>query len=761
MNPADSLLIGFKSHLRVESVPAEAVYLFSDHGVTALSGSCIARLAPLLDGTRAIGQLASELAPELAFSDVEETVARLAKAGLVEYRHPGSAGRDVAAVAYWTRAGLDAEEAVRALREASVEIISVGDVDAAGADSLAAQSLCEASGLTVRAGDEDAAMSLVLCGDYLDPRLAAVNARHLATRRPWLLVKPGGAQAWLGPVFQPGAGACLACLTARLEANRNGALLMKRVLGASAAFGEAPRVSLAASRGAALQLAVLEIAKWLAGVRHDGQRAIYDLDTLTLRGRHHDVSRRPQCPACGSHGMIAAQAGRAPVFTCQVITSASGNGQRAVSPERMLVDYGHLVDPVTGVVAELSRDTRVPDSHFAFVSGRNRALMTDTVAGLKAGLRFHSGGKGATEAEAKAGALCEAVERHCGTRQGDELVVRDSFSRLGADAVHPGECLLFDERQYAGRAEWNASCAPFHRVPEPFDETSVMEWTPVWSLVTGGQRLLPTGMLYFARDGEAASACVRADSNGNAAGSSLEDAVQHGFLELVERDAVALWWYNRTRQREVGLTSFEDPWISRVPELYRKLGREVWVLDLTSDLGIPVMAAVSRRTDKAAEDITFGFGAHFDPRIALRRALTELGQLLPAVAGVRADGSGYALDEPHLMSWWARATVSNQPYLRPEQGAPARTAADYGYAARGDIDIDDIRAVGERAGLDILVLNQTRPDIKMPVVKVVIPGLRHFWPRFAPGRLFQVPVALGRKPAMTEYSDLNPIPLYV
>ena len=61
-----------------------------------------------------------------------------------------------------------------------------------------------------------------------------------------------------------------------------------------------------------------------------------------------------------------------------------------------------------------------------------------------------------------------------------------------------------------------------------------------WSLVTGGQRLLPTGMLYFARDGEPASACVRADSNGNAAGSSLEDAVQHGFLELVERDAVAV-----------------------------------------------------------------------------------------------------------------------------------------------------------------------------------------------------------------------------
>jgi ribosomal protein S12 methylthiotransferase accessory factor len=49
----------------------------------------------------------------------------------------------------------------------------------------------------------------------------------------------------------------------------------------------------------------------------------------------------------------------------------------------------------------------------------------------------------------------------------------------------------------------------------------------------------------------------------------------------------------------------------------------------------------------------------------------------------------------------------------------------------------------------------------MPVVKVVVPGLRHFWPRFAPGRLFDVPVRLGRLPRPTAYADLNPIPLYV
>ena len=156
-----------------------------------------------------------------------------------------------------------------------------------------------------------------------------------------------------------------------------------------------------------------------------------------------------------------------------------------------------------------------------------------------------------------------------------------------------------------------------------------------------------------------------------------------------------------------------------------------------------------------------GFGAHVDPRIALRRALTELSQLLPAVVDARADGTGYQVSEPYLMSWWSGATISNQPYLLPDPGQSAKTAASYGYMPNGRLDIAGICAVASSADLDILILDQTRPDINMPVVKVVVPGLRHFWPRFAPGRLFEVPVRLGRLERPTAYDRLNQIPLYL
>ncbi len=752
MDPADSALVGFKRHLRAETVPAEAVYLISERGVTVLSGPWAERLAPLLDGTRSLAQLAREMPAGLAAAEVRSMLERMSDADLIDLRRPphprAAVTPDAAAAAFWALGGLDADEAARAIGAATVEIVALGRTDAA-----AVAAACAESGLTCcEQGTAGATVSVVLCEDYLDPRLDAVNARHLASGRPWLLARPAGAEAWIGPMFRPGAGPCWACLATRLEGSRDEAHLLRRVLG-TRAFPAAPQASLPASRTAALQLAALEVVKWLAGIRDEGQQAICILDMLSLRGRHHAVRRRPQCACCGAPGLMAAQAFKPPAVTRALAGSADRGRQSG--PERVLKDYGHLVDPVTGIVAELRREERCPEFQHAFVSGRNRALAASTVAGLRAGSLNPSGGRGVTEREAKAGALGEAIERYCGTRQGDEATIRGSLRSLGAQAVHPNACLLFDQRQFDDRARWNAVCAPFHRVPEPFEDAAVVDWTPVWSLLTGEQRLLPTAMLYYHPRAERG---LCADSNGNAAGASLEDAIIRGFLELVERDAIALWWYNRTRQPGVCLRSAEDPWMAGLPEMYRRLGREVWVLDMTSDLGIPVMVAVSRRTGDATEDIMYGFGAHFDPRIALRRALTELGQLLPsAAAGAGRHGGG--VDDPHLVSWWARATVANQPYLLPQPGKPPRTLADYDCASRGGLG--DICAVARRAGLDILVLDQTRPDVRMPVVKVVVPGMRHFWPRLAPGRIFDVPVRLGRLARPTEYSELNPVPVYV
>ena len=88
------------------------------------------------------------------------------------------------------------------------------------------------------------------------------------------------------------------------------------------------------------------------------------------------------------------------------------------------------------------------------------------------------------------------------------------------------------------------------QTPMPFDRTEAIEWSPVWSLRDKRFRYLPTTLLYFFYRGPGA---FLADSNGCAAGNTLEEAIVQGFLELVERDAYAIWWYNRARRPAVDL----------------------------------------------------------------------------------------------------------------------------------------------------------------------------------------------------------------
>ena len=266
-------------------------------------------------------------------------------------------------------------------------------------------------------------------------------------------------------------------------------------------------------------------------------------------------------------------------------------------------------------------------------------------------------------------------------------------------------------------------------------------------------------MLYGMPAEERGSLDLAADSNGCAAGNTLEEAILQGFLELVERDAFAIWWYNRLRVPGVDLGSFDDDYLDAAPEYYRRLGRELWLLDVTADLGIPVFVAVSRRTDRDSEDILYGAGAHPDPQIAALRALCELNQGVNWIQGAEGAGGRDTMD-PLSRGWLREAKIEQHQYLAPAPG-DRRGKADYPVPETQDLkeDVERCRALVEARGMEFLVLDQTRPDIGLPVVRVIVPGMRHFWERFAPGRLYDVPVAMGWRSAPLSEADLNPAPV--
>jgi ribosomal protein S12 methylthiotransferase accessory factor len=753
-------LIGFRRHLRAEVVPGEAAYLFSERGVTALFGPHVEALTPLLDGTRDLPALLKDLPDGLTAEQVGNLLTRLMDAGLVGPRTQTLADADETALAYWDTSGLNPSSAVTDIARSRLALLAVGDLGAA-ATSAAAAAL-DSAGLSVTADPATADLSVVLCTDYLSPELAEIDAAHRAAGRPWLLAKPVGATVWIGPIFQPHE-ACWHCLTVRLRAHRRAEGYVQAALGRSGP-ARVRAVTVPPLTTTAMHMVALEAVKWLAGYRYQGQHSVWTMDSFDLRGRHHELRARPQCLACGDPTLMRAAARRPVRLQPRRKACYTGGGHRSRPPEQVLADYRHLISPITGVIKEIGRDPRGPAFFNAFRSGPNNAAAgARSLRGLKSALRIENGGKGITALHAEVSALCEALERHSGTFDGDEERVRGSLRSLGEVAIHPNTCQLYDERQYADREACNAAHSPFQFVCTPFDERAVLDWSPVWSVTEQRHRLLPTTMLYFGAPGVPGETYARADSNGNAAGTSIEDAVLQGLLELVERDSVALWWYNRTRAPGVDLDAFADAWIDELREVYAGLHREVWVLDLTADLGVPTMAALSRRTGSAREAIVFGFGAHPDPAVALRRALTELNQLMPALVQAGPGGEFNCDDDPDAAHWFRHATVANQPYLLPDPTVWPRRPADYRYEPSTDLAAD-VRAIQTRLaarGMQLLVLDQTRPDIGLPVVKVIVPGLRHFWARFGPGRLYDVPVELGRLPAPTPYHELNPLPLFV
>jgi oxazoline/thiazoline synthase len=253
---------------------------------------------------------------------------------------------------------------------------------------------------------------------------------------------------------------------------------------------------------------------------------------------------------------------------------------------------------------------------------------------------------------------------------------------------------------------------------------------------------------------------VHADSNGCAAGNTLAEAIVQGFLELVERDAYAIWWYNRLQRPEIDLDIFDDFYIRDLKRELAGTGRRVWVLDVTNDLGVPTFVALAHWMEDGQEFVEFGSGAHFDTRIALLRAMTELNQFLSiGLMGGRSPNpaSPGASDEPSN-DGSPPFRLEDHPYLVARGKAMVHPDLQSKFAA---LDTREQASacvnVAARAGRDFLVLDQTRPDIEVPVVRVIVPGLRHFYRRFAPGRLYDIPVKLGWRKEPLPEGELNPL----
>ncbi|HAX77656.1 MAG TPA: adenylate cyclase [Cyanobacteria bacterium UBA11372] len=715
----------FKHCFHIEVVEPEGVFLLWEQEPIFLTGKIYQKLAPLLDGSRTVQELVNLLADAASAPEVYYALMRLEQKGYI-VESDNSISPEAAA--FWESLPIDNQSVSDLQSTGEVAVTTFGNIPT----ELFISSL-ESLNLRV---NQQGKYQVVLTDDYLRDELASFNQKALQLQQPWMLVKPVGTVVWIGPIFHPGKTGCWECLAQRLRANRPVDAFIQQRKGKPSFFPTA-KAALPSTLQTAFGLAATEVAKWIA--QAESQQLETQVVTLNLRSLEmlsHQLVRRPQCCSCGQAELYAPTRSPIPInLQSRPKVFVEDGGYRSVTPEETLAKYGHHISPITGVVRTLNRLS--PPTHrwnHTYIAGHNFGLMFDDLYFLRQTIRGRSGGKGKTADQAKASGLCEAIERYSGTFQGDEIRIRASYQDLGDTAIHPHTCLNFSSKQYQNRHVWNAHCLPHQKIPEPFDTTRIIDWTPIWSLTDQTFKYLPTAYCYYGYPRSQSPDCW-ADSNGAAAGNNIEEAILQGFLELVERDSVCLWWYNCLQRPGVNLASFDDPYIQGLQEYYRTIERLIWVLDVTSDFGIPTFVAISSTCDRKVSQLLFGFGAHFDAKIAITRALTEVNQALPPVLTAREANHNEL----------AQTTIEDSPYLLPDPTLPEKIYFDYPQFWHQDLrdDVFTCQKTIEKKGMSMLVLDQTRPDLNLNVVKVIVPGMRHYWRRLAPGRLYNVPVQLG------------------
>ena len=774
----------FKPCYSVVTTEPDNVFLLSERETVCLSDRVLFLVASLIDGDRTSDEIVETIQlnaleskssisasnQAALFQDIlnisikaQAALFRLETDGYIEEKNECLPPQVQAMCA---QLGVSSTQAYHRLQEKAIAVHSIDSIERGNCVAALA-----ALGLQVAEDSvgEAIALTVVLANDYLNPALEEWNQKALQSRIPWLLVKPVGTMVWIGPLFAPDQHtACWHCLARRLQDNRPVEGFLQRTQ-ADAVVPTAPQPFMSSTVQTALGMAATEVFRWIVQGENDRlTNRLITYDTFTVQTQEHRVVKRPQCPSCGEISQGLGQGLRQRplpvVLGHRQKTFTADGGHRICSPEETLRKYWHHLSPLTGVVRELTKVPGHPLNH-TYVARHHFVSMFDDLDNLRKNLSGRSAGKGRTDSQARASGFCEAIERYSGVFQGDELRERGSFLGMGDRAIHPNDCMNFSEHQYKTREEWNAQCHGwFQKVPEPFDQEREIDWTPVWSLTHQTFKYLPTAYCYYGYPQAHAPDCW-ADSNGCAAGNTIEEAILQGLMEVVERDSIALWWYNRLQKPQVDLDSFDDPYVHQLKQYYQQLGRTLWVLDITSDLNIPTFAAISSRMDHPVEDIILGYGTHLDAQLALGRALTEVNQVLPSVLSTKEDGTTQYphQTDPLALEWWQTAILSDNPYLIPDSTKPSKGYASYSTESRENL-LDDIKwcqQLIQNRNMELLILDQTRPDVELNVVKVIVPGMRHMWKRLGQGRLYSAPAEMKWIPALLSEEELNPFPMWM
>jgi len=339
-----------------------------------------------------------------------------------------------------------------------------------------------------------------------------------------------------------------------------------------------------------------------------------------------------------------------------------------------------------------------------------------------------AGGRGVDESTARLSGIGEAVELAslCRWRDppADRVLASDPSGQVWTRDILAG----FSDAQRADRESWNARMRGTDWIP-PEASSAETEWVAATDL--DGNALWVPAECVFLEMPDAGKAAGIADTNGCAGGETDRDARSRALFELLERDATGRWWYGRRARGLLSEDSLGEA-VANLVENFRRVDIRPRLFDITTDIGVATVAAAGiSHSGKAA--LGFAAAANF-PSAALR-ALTEMGQmslvLRPGGAALRADSR----------KWLQEVSSDTSPITDELPDAAI---------------CDPTARIGSRlrdAGVRIAFVNQTRPELGIPVWRALSPDLCHWKPRFGRPRL----LSRDDRDLLAPQSEPNPV----
>ncbi|KOR87862.1 hypothetical protein AM231_01060 [Paenibacillus solani] len=436
--------------------------------------------------------------------------------------------------------------------------------------------------------------------------------------------------------------------------------------------------------------------------------------------------------------------------------NSANKGLTSTLPEHLRL----AISPQGGIVRGLmnmSSDPGDPRLFLSLATPANPRLFGQEQYGL---IDFFASGMGFTPEEANTSAVAEAVERYCAAYVIPERTVLAAWNELEGDALHPDELPLFTKEQYE---QWQF---PYR----PFTEQSRIRWIQSYSLTTGRTKWVPAAIAwdsYIPQSGDEESICFGL-MTGSAAGSTKEQAMISGLLEIIERDSFMIMWYNSLSLPRLDI--LETPVSEQFKELLDPSKFTLSVVDTTSDIGIPsAFGLLTTRDGK----VSVGGSARLSMEDAVRKTLMEISQLF---IGNKAQIYSKTLPSllPHQVTdYGLRLPYYEQPFANEELAFTVASDEIRGIHEDASIalapETDRLQYIVDclsKRGLEVLCVDVTTDDVRqlgLHVVKMIIPGTVQL-PRseqerlVTSDRIYKTPVELGLRSEPIRPEDLNNSP---